>query len=76
MGGMQLVLMRSMAFGGRNEPLVTSCIVKFARQNMGKEGQSKAQPHTALQRQTKYFGRSGSIGKFPVSFLFVLLKSV
>ena len=74
MGGMQLVLVRSMAFGGRSELLVTSCVVRYVRRNMGKEGQSKARPHTALQRQTRYFGRSGSIGKSPVSFPFAFLK--
>jgi len=37
---------------------------------MGKEGQSKAQPNTALRQQTRYFGGGGSIGKSPVSFLF------
>lgn len=41
---------------------------------MGKEGQSKVQPNTASLRQTRYFGRGGSIGKSPVSFLFVFLK--
>ena len=41
---------------------------------MGKEGRSKAQPGTALQQQTRYFGRGGSIGRSPVSFLFVFLK--
>lgn len=74
MDGMQLVLVRSMAFGRKSERLVISCVVRRARRNMVREGQNKAQPNTVSQQQTRYFGRGGSIGKSPVSFLFVSSK--
>ena len=76
MGGMQLVLVRSMAFEGRSELLVTSCVASCARQNMGKEGQSRAKRNTASQQQTRCFGRGGSIGKSPVSIPTCVLKIV
>lgn len=42
---------------------------------MEKEGQSKVQPNTAFQQQTRYFGGGGSIGESPVSFLFAFFEN-